>query len=224
MFILPRPGPWRKRNGVVGYPQGVFIMSNGTELGTDVDEELHKETYGVMAATALLLGVGAVLGMWYQSWWGVLLTYAPATLLRLIAGVFMNRMGDAKTVNAWNDRYHRKLVIALNAGVGGALLTALWYHRWDYGEFWGNQYGHLGTRWFLTIAVVLYFIAARFTRPNTFGARVRSAALTVVLLGTMAYLAWPSQWGLYVLAGVIVLNIVLLRLRALQRRFGWADR
>lgn len=200
-------------------------MSTQDDASGLIDFRLvSRSVYIGCAGAALLAGAWSVVAMMVGAWTHAFLFFCFATLFRIAAGAIMNCMGDADAVNAWNNRYHRRIVIAFNAGVGGALLTALWYHRWDYGEFWGNQYGHLGTRWFLTVAVVLYFIAARFTRPNTFGARVRSAALTVALLGTMAYLAYPQYWGMYLLGGVIVWNFVWFRLRELQHRFSWKTR
>lgn len=185
-----------------------------------IDQDLLRLSYVALAAMALLGGLMVCAGVVFGRWILAVFLYLLATIARIGAGSEMNRMGDAVTVNAWNDRYHRFVTIALNFGAGAVLLGELWWIRWSMGE----RYDYMRARWFLTIAVILYIIAQRFTRPNTFGARLRSAILTAVLIGVMAHLAWPGQWGLWVLMGVIALNITMLRLRALQRRFGWADR
>lgn len=182
------------------------------------DSKIARECgYIVLAVFATLLAFMTVGAMFVPFWPAVLYFYAFATSCRLFAGGFMNQMGDTDTVNAWNNTYHRRLVIALNAGVGFVLIGRLGWDAFQY-------HTHIGPLAFLISAFVVYFIAAKFTAPNTFGARVRSAILTVVLIGVMSHLAWPCQWGLWALIGVIVFNITLLRLHALQRRFGWADR
>lgn len=197
-------------------------MENETEA--NVEQELLEYAYQTLASTALLSGLAAVVWVVLGRWHLAALCYLAATVARLAAGSAMNRMGKAETVNAWNDKHHRFVVIALNSGVGAVLLGKLWWERWDLGVVWGNKWGLLEARWFLAIAIALYLVAQRFTRPNTFGARVRSAMLTLMLIGTMAYLVWPWQWGLIILAGVITLNFVWFRLRTLQSRFGWANR
>lgn len=178
----------------------------------------HLEDYWYpFAIFAVVLGVGCAGALLRGDWMWAFGTYTAATFFRLVAGSAMNRMGDAETVNSWNNKYHRWLVIALNSVVGLVLLGRLTYD-------WFARHTHGGALVFLACAFVAYFIAARFTAPNTFGARVRSATLTVVLLCTMAYMAWGRHWGLWVLVGVIMLDFVWLRLRALQRRFGWTNR
>lgn len=151
------------------------------------------------------------------TWKGVFQSFATATVLRLIAGAFMNRMGHSSMIAEWNDRYHRFVVIVLNAGVGFVLLGRL---GWD--AF--RHHGPNDSFGFLATIFVGYLVAAKFTRPNTLGARVRSMMLTVALITTMAYLAWPGQWGLVILGAVLAMIVAALRLFELQRRFGWADR
>lgn len=178
----------------------------------------QRETiYWEIAAVCFLLSAGTVLGLTFGVWDNALSFYCLATFMRLAAGAIMNRMGDVETVNAWNDRHHRRLVIALNGVVGFVLLGRLVYDRFVH-------HTHGGALVFLALTFAAYFIAAKFTRPNSFGARMRSAMLTIVLVCTMAHLAWGQHWGLWVLSGVIALNFVWLRLRTLQRRFGLANR
>lgn len=164
---------------------------------------------------AFCVAVGVLLG---RAWWGALACYALATALRLTAGAFMNRIGDAEAVNAWNKKYHRKVVIVLNVVVGAVLWGRL---AWDVVTY----EHHVAALVFLTVAFVAYFIAARFTAPNTFGARVRSAVLTIVLIEIMAYLAFGMTYlGLYVVFGMAVGILAVVRLAHLADRFGWADR
>ncbi|MBI2552246.1 hypothetical protein HYW17_03050 [Candidatus Uhrbacteria bacterium] len=173
--------------------------------------------YKLTAPCAFICGVAAMMSIWNRKWVEAAILYMVATALRLILGAVMNYMGDPQVVNAWNNKYHRFVVIALNIGVGAVLLGRLGYD-------WFAHRTHEEPFIALSLAFVIYLIATRFTRPNTFGARVRSATFTVVLIGTMAFLAWPGQWGLCMLAGVLMLTAACLRLRALQRRFGWETR
>lgn len=187
------------------------------EMADDVIAHKNAGHYFGLAVSALLLAVVTVYFLVKGSWVYAVDAYIAATCARLIAGGVMNRMGDVDAVNAWNDKYHRGVVIALNSVVGFVLLGRLAYAWFAYHTH-GEALAALG------LAFAGYFIAAKFTRPNTFGARLRSAALTVVLIGEMAYLAWPRHWGLLILGAVIVFNFVWLRLRTLQRRFGWETR
>lgn len=174
--------------------------------------------YRILASLALFFGLITVVALAMGAWVGAFFFYGLATAARLFAGAIMNRMGDAETVNAWNNRYHRYVVIVLNSVVGFVLLGRL---AWD--TF--RHHMHIGPFALIVGAFIAYFIAARFTRPNTFGARVRSATLTIVILMIMAYLALGMQYyGLYLLGGVLALLTAWVRLAKLADRFGWADR
>lgn len=183
----------------------------------------HLEDYWYpFAIFAVVLGVGCAGALLRGEWMWAFGTYTAATFFRLVAGSAMNRMGDTESVNAWNNRYHRWVVIALNSVVGAVLLGRLVYD-------WFARHMHIGPLVFLACAFAAYFIAAKFTRPNTFGARVRSAALTAVLLGFMAALAYYSSYSNAVHSAIQAaiwgcFSFAVYRLRALQRRFGWADR
>ncbi len=180
-------------------------------------QTILERVYLLLAVVSLGLALTSMGYIQTGPWILACICYTATTVFRLLAGTTMNRMGDAAAINAWNNKYHRLVVIGLNSGVGAALLGRLAYD-------WFMLHIHEEALVFLATALVAYFIAARFTRPNTFGARVRSVTLTVVLIGTMAYLTWPEQWGLWMLASVIMLNIAVLHLCRLQRRFGWEMR
>ena len=194
-------------------------MNTHTFTEEDEDREKKEIVYKFLAWWSVLLGVLCILSMLgsgTKAWMVAFGAYTMATALRLVAGAVMNRMGDAATVNAWNNKYHRLVVIVLNSVVGAALLGRL---AWD--TF--THRTHIGPFAFLISAFIAYFIAARFTRPNTFGARVRSATLTIVLLCTLAQLTHPAP-VVWLLTGALLFNGAWLNLARLQRRLGWENR
>ena len=177
-----------------------------------------ESTYWGIVATALMCGFLAVMGIIPgKSWYFVFSWYIAATLFRLLAGAIMNRMGDAATVNAWSNKYHRVVVIALNAGVGAVLLGRVVYD-------WFAHHAHGEQLAFLTALFALYLVVTKFTRPNTWGERVRFAFLTVGVAMVMAWINWPHHEVLVGMAGTIAFCIAGYRLDQLQRRFGWETR
>lgn len=186
----------------------------------EADKQIVRQvSYTIFAAIALwacLVNIGyTVVGLLPNAF----IAYAVATVLRLGAGAAMNRMGggDPATVNYWNNKYHRYLVIALDSVVGAVLLGRLtydWFAHRRYGEPLA----------FLVTVIFLYFVIAKFTRPNTWGARVRSAFLTVAIAMVMAWINWPHHVSWVTTAAVIVFCGAGYRLSQLQHRLGWADR
>ena len=203
-------------------------MSRSDKINAFVNDTIM---YWLFAIMAIVFAVGAsgyvALGLWS----GAFYTYLAATAFRLLAGRVMIQMisGDPATVrqlrdgvpnaclvdlqlvNSWNDKYHRVVVIALNVGIGVVFLAAtIWYRMWE---------GAFAT----ALTFVVYSIAAKFTRPNTFGARVRSMFLTIYLAGALAHSA-ELPYGLVILGVVLGTQIAFFRLQTLQRRFGWKTR
>lgn len=185
--------------------------------------------YKITAIIALGFGIVAVESILQADWIWALSAYVLATGSRLLAGSFMNGMGDGWTVRTWNNKYHRLLVVALNSGIGVVLLGRLIYDWLVPPQPPPMLVSYSGALTFLTLVLISYFIAAHFTRPNSFGARVRSATLTVMLIAVMAYLALRSAQPLFLFFIVdpllaVAWALAVLRLQSLQRRFGWTSR
>lgn len=175
------------------------------------------EIAGFTYFPTLFIAFGAVVVMLSGGGWQATLhSFMTATALRLISGALMNRMGDAQTVNAWNDKYHRVVVIVLNSVVGAVLLGRLVYD-------WFAQGAHGEELAFFATVIVIYSIIAKFTRPNTWGARVHSAFLTTAIAMVMTWVNWPQHVSWIVVAAILALCVAEERLSQLQRRFGWAD-
>lgn len=173
----------------------------------------YQVTIFFLAGPFFLLTLGSVI----RGWWKIGVAWYCITIIaRVFGGHFLNRMGDVATVNEVNGKYHRFVVLVSDLLVAMLLMGRLGYDCIMYRAH-GSMYIAL------VVVIALYAIAARFTRSKTFGARMSSTALTIMLVSVIAQLAglpvrvtWPVL--------LLVTVISWLWLRRLQRRFGWETR
>lgn len=115
----------------------VYANPYGNRYFTDVKFKTHVSLYASLCGNLLYVAVNAVSGLWYRSYWFMVLAgyYTILAVMRFLLVRFVNRVGIGKNLilEYRRSRLCGMILMLVNLTLSGAVLMMMYQNRgWEY--------------------------------------------------------------------------------------------